>query len=179
MATTYELEKVELPLEPQNQKVRKEDVEEVFEPLIYSTHLPERSQARRAILAKEHGGRCIHCKKEIDDYADFGRDAQPRDHRFEFDHIWPREYEGNEVSPVTGIKQFVISGTNLAKRNWNTAYKHCMTDTRLLCRNCHYWKTKARAAAKIYRQSKYIEEYYTMTDTPLPSFLSGGNEFKN
>lgn len=109
----------------------------VYTPMLHSKPMKYRALARRAWLAAKKGGHCqvAHLKeirpelpRELPDCAE-----RIRDYRFlrlwEFNHVIPRSHMDG---------QFVICGTDASNRNWHTVRDHCLTDTVLLCRECHY-----------------------------------------
>jgi len=107
-----------------------------------------RNRARRGYLAIEHGGTCKDCMRVVPDFWDMGKNAMPPYKRFEFDHIFPLEFY--EESPRTALKQFRISGNDCVRRRWNLVYLHCLEDTQLLCRECHFQRnTNRRSIMKI------------------------------
>lgn len=103
----------------------------------------QRAKRRRKALAILKGGACRVCGTKVADLNNFGRDSA---HPFEFDHIYPLE-EYME-SPITNILQFRISGSDCARRSWQLVRRHCIVDTELLCRECHYQRTMARVEAQ-------------------------------
>lgn len=112
--------------------VRKADVQSYFAPLTLSADKRTRVKAIRAILALAKNGRCNYCFKEVENYNNL--------YRWHFDHLF--DLQDYEVSPVTGIKQFRISGNAAANHRFATVIRHGMDDTQLLCKNCHYLKNR-------------------------------------
>ena len=97
----------------------------------------------------------------------------PRENRFEFDHIYPLDYGEYIQSPVTGIKQFRISGNDCARRSWDLVYRHCMNDTVLLCRECHYQQTRKRIAWMHRAEGAQMLNFYRVNNVAVPDEVSG------
>lgn len=112
--------------------VRKDDVRAYFTPLTLSKDKRMRVKAIRALLALAKNGRCNYCYMEVENYNDL--------YRWHFDHLF--DLQDYEVSPVTGIRQFRISGNAAANHQFATVLRHGMEDTQLLCKNCHYLKNR-------------------------------------
>lgn len=112
--------------------VGKDDAKAYFTPLTLSRDKRTRVKAIRALLALAKGGRCNYCYTEIENYNNL--------YRWHFDHLF--DLQDYEVSPVTHIKQFRISGNAAANHRFATVMRHGMRDTQLLCKNCHYLKNR-------------------------------------
>jgi hypothetical protein len=130
-----------------------------------STRFKIRTKARRAVLIAAHGGKCsgLGCDKVVENYENPGI--------WEFDHIYDRHK--CKESPVTGIKQFPISGSDCARRKWSTVVEHCLYDTRLLCYECHdrknkkYWTPTYSTLAKDMVHKAYKDIFGT-----APTFIA-------
>lgn len=126
-----------------------------------------RSRARRGYLAAMKQGKCRQCDRQVKDYWHMGKKDQDR---WEFDHIYP--LEDFEVSPLSGMKQFRISGNDCARRAWETVLQHCMHDTILLCRNCHWEKTLDRVKLKYMGDGARLLQYYRKRGLDPPEEVS-------
>lgn len=143
-----------------------------FVRLLNDKNMNYRAKARRAFLAAEKGGRCEmarlkHLRPELRDFEELP-DCQEviRDYRFlrlwEFNHIVDR-FVAPELVYADGRrrKQFVISGTDCARRSWrNSVRPHAMEDTVLLCRECHQLITR-------FDKEIYIEAQRQLYGQPL------------
>ena len=129
-----------------------------------------RARARRGLLAKMHGGVCKYCGKRVKDFWNMGLGA-PRDQRFEFDHIYPLDFPDFAISPETGIRQFRISGNNVSRQSWQKVSTHCMKDTVLACRECHYHRTMARVAWLKRAEGANMVEFYRSRDLEIPAMI--------
>lgn len=118
--------------------VRKDDVREHYTPLTLSRDKRTRVKAIRALLALAKGGRCNYCYAEIENYNNL--------YRWHFDHLF--DLQDYEISPVTHIRQFRISGNDAANHRFDTVMRHGMNDTQLLCKNCHYLKNRETFAMR-------------------------------
>ncbi len=112
--------------------VRKDDAQAYFAPLKLSSDKRTKVKAIRAILALAKNGRCNYCFQEVENYNNL--------YRWHFDHLF--DLQDYEFSPVTGIKQFRISGNAAANHRFATVMRHGMDDTQLLCKDCHYRKNR-------------------------------------
>lgn len=128
--------------------------QQVFVYLLNDKNMGFRAKARRAYLAAEKGGRCEmarlkQLRPELRDFEELPDcEEQVRDYRFlrmwEFNHVIDRfvaPYLLNADGSVRR-KQFVISGTDCARRSWANVREHAMEDTVLLCRECHQQITR-------------------------------------
>lgn len=113
--------------------VTREEAREYFGPLTSDKNLSVRAKAVRAIMALMKDGQCNICHREVEDYNQL--------YRWHFDHLDDLQYF--PVSTRTGIRQFRISGKDIATRSLALVIDHCRDDTQLLCKNCHYKKTRA------------------------------------
>jgi len=117
--------------------------------------------ARRARLAAEKGGKCEMCEYTITDYSKMSL--------MQFDHYYPRST--HPVSPKTGMKQFVISGSGVANRSWEIVKRHAMEDTRLLCTKCHdkrsdrYLKVEKKRMRETVTESELDSTYTTKSNS--------------
>lgn len=115
------------------------DAKRVFAQYLNCKPMPRRAMVRRGWLAAEFGGRCrmdlmayerpelglVPCGNVVADYR-FLR-------LWEFNHITGRADQPG---------QFVISGSDCARRSWDVVKDHCMNHTVLLCRECHHYITE-------------------------------------
>lgn len=144
-----------------------------FGPLVQQQNMGARAHARRVVLAAQKGGKCNACKKEMPDRVHFGR-AAPYENRYEFDHIFPREFPENKRSPRTGILQFPISGTDCARRSYELVQRHALLDTQLLCKRCHDYHTNERNKWMERRNGAQLADFYREVGLPLPPELDYG-----
>jgi hypothetical protein len=113
------------------------DARRAFAPLLNAKDMRLRAMARRAYLAAEFEGRCRTdlLRLRRPDLAVEPCSNTVSDYRFlrlwEFNHVRDRATYGG----------FTISGGNCARRSWHVVRDHCLTDTVLLCRECHYYVT--------------------------------------
>lgn len=114
----------------------REEALRIFGTKLYLRDRTVRSRARRGWLAAMKGGACQLALLSILQPT-LGIDWQCwetiADYRFlrlwEFNHLIPRSMDPS---------QFVISGNDVARRDWPTVRQHCLEDTVLLCRECHH-----------------------------------------
>lgn len=124
-----------------------EEALRTFAPYLLSTEYSSRTVPRRGYLAALKGGRCEMdiliakrpelaslslCNEKVDDYR-FLR-------MWEFNHIVDRFWNDS---------QFLISGSSVCRRNWSEVKQHCLQDTVLLCRECHWKVTNLQKEAQI------------------------------
>lgn len=129
-----------------------------------------RAKARRGYLAFLHGGQCKYCNKEVEDFWNFGLKA-PQEQRFEFDHKYPLDFREFAISPETGIEQFRISGNNVSHRSWQKVEEHCLKDTVLTCRECHYQRTMARKKWLDRAEGANMVEFYRSRGLEIPEVI--------
>jgi len=118
-----------------------------FAPYLLAKPYFKRNIPRRGYLAALKGGVCElnrymelrpelavlpPCEKKIDDFRFLTL--------WEFNHINQRAYDDS---------QFVISGSSCCRRAWDNVKRHCLNDTVLLCRDCHYQVTELEKRAQI------------------------------
>lgn len=113
-----------------------------------------KTQARRAVLAFWHGGRCYYCNREVQNYGEL--------EGFEFDHIY--DVFKYKLSPKTGIYQFRISGSDCSNRSWTLVKQHGLKDCRLVCTVCHIQKTG-------WRRRPFLEKYGTLARSAMRAIL--------
>lgn len=106
-------------------------------PLTLSRDKSIKAKAIRAVMAASFfRGECQarvadDCQMTIGDYGNM--------YYWHFDHV--DDLQEYPVSPRSGIKQFRLSGNNLANHNFALCMRHCKSDTQLLCKECHWLKT--------------------------------------
>lgn len=122
---------------------------------IYSGSPSGKARARRAMLAFMHGAECRYCGLPVDNLYDMSH--------FEFDHIW--DIYKYPVSPVTGITQFRISGSDCGNRAWDRVKEHGLRDCQLLCRDCHIATTS-------WRRIPFIRKYGVLGLRPVSRALA-------
>jgi len=118
----------------------------VFARFLQEKDMSTRAMARRGFLAAEKGGVCEmdELRRRRPELESLPSCQEPvRDFRFlrlwEFNHIVSRAYDPS---------QFVISGSDCARREWSTVKRHCLEDTVLLCRECHWRVTELEKDAQ-------------------------------
>lgn len=106
-----------------------------------------RSIPRRGYLAALKGGQCEMNRlkrlkptlSSLDDCYNTIQDYR-RLRLWEFNHI---------VSRAISPDQFVISGSDCTRRRFMDVREHCLRDTVLLCRECHWSVTELEKTAQI------------------------------
>jgi len=115
------------------------EAKRIFAPYLNCKPMPRRAMVRRGWLAAEFGGRC---RMDLMAYERPELGLGPcgnavADYRFlrlwEFNHITGRADQPG---------QFVISGSDCARRSWDVVKDHCLNHTVLLCRECHHYITQ-------------------------------------
>ncbi len=114
-----------------------EEAKTYFMPLTLSRDKSIKAKAIRAVMAASlFRGECQarvadDCQMQVQDYGNM--------YYWHFDHV--DDLQEYPVSRRSGIKQFRLSGNNLANHNFALAMRHCAADTKLLCKECHWLKT--------------------------------------
>lgn len=129
-----------------------EEAESFYLNYVHDKHGGRRAHARRAVCAARKGGRCFHegCTKQIEDFRNMTA--------WQFDHVHP--LETTPVSPDSNIKQFYISGNQIARRSWEKVQKHARCDTVLMCSKHHLERTQATTATA----REIVQRHMTFAD---------------